>query len=137
MNSDGEKIPPRRARAERRRGGEQLGREQQRQEPECIHLVRQNRLDRGVADAFDVVMAEESEQQIDQHPDPQHADAVAQIGVSDMLEDIFRQMQAANESGRRQTAQTAENGIEHEAHRRAGMGPQHRRRGNAERRLHA
>ena len=95
----------RRARAERGRRRDQLRREQQCEDAKRVHAVQQHRLNGGVTDALDEIVAVEAEQRVDQHADAEHADDVTQIGIGDFLEQILGEMQAADEASRGETAQ--------------------------------
>ena len=92
MNSDGEKIPPEAPEPRLTEVANSLAANRPSRRASACQIIQQDRLDGGVADAFDEIMARKSHQRVDQHADHQHADAVAQIGISDFAENVFRKI---------------------------------------------
>ena len=64
-------------------------------------------------------MAEEDEKQIHHDADAEHADAVAQIGIGDLLEDSYGPMESAHEGGRPDANGNAQRAVKQQDHKRA------------------
>lgn len=76
----------------------------QKQEPKGVQRPGKNLLDRGVADAFDVIRARLAEQQVNQNPQQKHAAHVPQVGIANpRVEEIFERVDRANVKHRNET----------------------------------
>ena len=99
MNSDGEKMPPDEPEPRLTDRRQQLARHTAAAgTPAAGKLPGQGRLDRRVADAFDVVMAAPAHQRVDQHADQQHAERMAQVAAGDFVEQVLGPVQARTNS---------------------------------------
>ena len=113
----------------------QLADEQQRQEPSGVQLPEHDGLDRGIADALDVIVAKIRMQRIDQEADEQHPEDVPYVRALDPVELVFEKMQTANKARRGEAGNHAENGIKKEQQSRTDIGVLERRQRHDEGRL--
>jgi hypothetical protein len=79
MNSEGEKIPP-------YRSGAKLGDKQQCKQRRHTKAACQDRLNRRVANTFDVIVSRRPQQHVDQDAEHQHTNGIAKIRIFDALE---------------------------------------------------
>jgi hypothetical protein len=101
-----------RAGAEADGGGRELGGKQNNQQRRQVETAGEDRLNGRVADALHEIVAGADQECVDQHADDQHADEVAQIGIANAVKDVFGKAQAADEGGRGDPDQGAEQGVE-------------------------